>query len=201
MSRHVQKVGALFDEWAREGRAEGMERTHARAARPAFERLGVGAGHRYLDVGCGNGYSVRWAVEAGAASALGVDLSEEMIARAREQSRGHAAASFLQAAFPGGGLPAGGFDRIFSMEAYYYLADLDAALEATRALLAPGGRFACTIDHYLENEESHGWSEELGLSLHLLGAAEWSERFSRAGFEEIEQEAIAGSLLTLGRRP
>ena len=43
------------------------------------------------------------------------------------------------------------FDRIFSVEALYYYADLQQAIEAVFAHLAPGGRFVTVIDHYEEN--------------------------------------------------
>ena len=40
------------------------------------------AGQRVLDLGCGFGWFCRWAREHGAASVVGVDLSERMLARA-----------------------------------------------------------------------------------------------------------------------
>ena len=43
-------------------------------------------GRRLLDLGCGFGWIARWAVEQGAAGALGVDLSENMLARARAET-------------------------------------------------------------------------------------------------------------------
>src|SRR5690348_3808833 len=41
------------------------------------------AGLRVLDLGCGFGWFCRWACENGAARVLGVDVSENMLARAR----------------------------------------------------------------------------------------------------------------------
>ncbi len=41
-------------------------------------------GLRVVDLGCGFGWFCRWAREAGAASVLGLDVSENMLARARE---------------------------------------------------------------------------------------------------------------------
>ncbi|MCA9536195.1 MAG: class I SAM-dependent methyltransferase [Myxococcales bacterium] len=61
--QHVASVRSLFDQWAQAGRAEGMQHSHTPAARQAFERLAVQPGQHYLDIGCGNGYSVRWAAE------------------------------------------------------------------------------------------------------------------------------------------
>src|SRR3546814_20978258 len=41
------------------------------------------AGRRVVDLGCGFGWFARWAREQGAASVLGMDLSEKMLARAK----------------------------------------------------------------------------------------------------------------------
>jgi SAM-dependent methyltransferase len=190
MTTHTGEVAALFDEWALAGRAEGMERTHERAARAGFELLEIGEGDRYLDIGCGNGYTVRWAADAGAREAVGVDVSAEMIARARERCRDVAAATFICGEFPAVPLEPASFDGVFSMEVFYYIDDLDAALEATAGLLVPGGRFACVVDYYRENRASHSWADDLGLSLHLLGEDEWRERMTRAGFEIVGQRRV-----------
>ena len=211
---HVDKVAAIFDDWAEAGRAEGMEQGHGPTARPAFERLQVDLGTRYLDIGCGNGYTVRWALAQGA-QALGIDASAKMIERARAQTEG--GGGFEVARFPNHGLDMLGedtLDAIFSMEVFYYLPDVDAALAEVARLLGPGGRFACVVDFYAENEASHGWPEDLGVPMHLLSAAQWAEAFERAGLPVIEQTRLRaagpgdpawkferGSLLTLGMRP
>lgn len=204
----------VFDEWARAGRAEGMERGHGPAARAGFDELGVGGGTRYLDVGCGNGYTVRWAAEAGA-EALGVDVSPEMIQRARERSTALPNARFEVRTFPADDLGADGFDAVFSMEVFYYLPDLDAAVRRVRDLLRPGGRFACVVDHYAENTASHAWPREVGVGMTLRSERGWRDTFERAGLEVAAQRRVRlpaesasapwkareGSLLTVGVRP
>ena len=187
-SAHVRDV---FDDWARRGRAEGMERGHGPAARQAFERLRVGAGTRYLDIGCGSGYTVRWAAAvAPDVQALGIDVSPEMIEQASRASSEHANASFRCATFPIADLADATFDAVFSMEVFYYLEDLDAGLRDVRRLLTPGGRFACIVDFYRENTASHAWPAELGLTLDLRSAAEWAAAFEGAGLRVIEQARL-----------
>ncbi len=212
---HVAKVTHVFDAWADAGRAEGMERGHEPMARPSFERLRVGPGSRYLDVGCGNGYTVRWAADAGA-QALGIDAAPRMIARARAATQADNA-SFEVARFPEhelSQLAPASIDAVFSMEVFYYLPDLNAALSEVARLLAPEGRFACVVDFYGENEASHGWPDDLGVSMHLLDAAQWRSAFEAAGLRVVEQTRLRqpaapdvadwkvehGSLLTLGSR-
>src|SRR5438128_6471992 len=43
-------------------------------------------GLRVVDLGCGFGWFCRWAREAGAAEVLGLEVSEKMLARAREMT-------------------------------------------------------------------------------------------------------------------
>ncbi len=203
----------LFDAWAVNGRAEGMEQGHSLPARMAFEKLCLGARSTFLDIGCGNGYAVRWAAQTSPhGAALGIDASPAMIERARAASVRLANAAFRVASFPSADLPEGPFDAIFSMEAFYYLPDLDAALRRVSELLTPPGRFACVVDYYAENEASHSWPGDLGVPMKLLDAESWAAAFVRNGLSVVEQARLrtppgrasaswketCGSLLTLG---
>jgi len=209
------RIREVFDAWARTGRAEGMERGHSHAARLAFDRLRLKPDAAYLDIGCGNGYSVRWAAAAApSGNAVGLDLSPEMIEHARRMSAGFSNAFFVVGAYPGAELPHGPFDAVLSVEAFYYFADLDAALTKTRDLLKPGALFACVVDYYGENSASHSWPDDLGVSMHLLDSFGWADAFRRAGLAVVDQKrlrqpagqaaeawkATEGSLLTLGKR-
>ena len=66
---------------SREGLAGAPEWPALRSMLPPLE------GARVLDLGCGFGAFAQWAREMGAASVLGVDRSENMLARARAQTR------------------------------------------------------------------------------------------------------------------
>jgi SAM-dependent methyltransferase len=211
------RVRDVFDELAESGKAAGMERGHGVAARQAFEALAVGPGHHFLDIGCGNGYVVRWAAQvAPSVDALGIDVSAQMIALARALTSGQPNARFRRGSFPQIDLAAGHFDTIFSMEVFYYLPDPVVGLKTVSQLLAPGGRFACVIDYYQENVDSHGWPEKMGVAMHLMSSAEWRAAFEDAGLEVLQQERLRtphppgapvtwqhteGSLFTLGQRP
>ena len=212
----LERVRDVFDDWAVRGRAEGMAESHTPFVRPAFELLELTSDARYLDIGCGNGYTVRWAAQAAPRGrAVGIDLSEEMVILARRLSAGLDNVEFHRCAFPEHSLPHAGFDVVLSMEVFYYLPDMGAALEETLCLLAPGGRFACMVDFYGENEASHPWPEDVGVAMTLLDSAGWRGALVDAGFEVVDQrrmrvpadeasepwKATEGSLLTLGRRP
>ena len=120
---HMDAVRDLFDEWSSNGRAEGMETGHTPMARPAFERLNLEAGQHYLDIGCGNGYTVRWAAEVSSdIQAIGIDLSEgwwttrSLSIPAQCGYQHHPTDSMARP------------DAIFSMEVFYYLPNLQWSL-------------------------------------------------------------------------
>ena len=46
-----------FNEWAKAGRGESMERGHRPVGEQAIARMQVGHGARVLDVGCGSGWA------------------------------------------------------------------------------------------------------------------------------------------------
>ena len=213
----MNSVQEVFDSWAQSGRADTMEQGHTINASRAFQKLNVTAGQRYLDVGCGNGYSVRWAAEVDSSvQAIGVDVAEGMVKHARSLSAEHPNARFIHASFPFPELKAECFDAIFSMEVLYYLEDLTWALQHIRRLLKPGGMFVSTVDFYQENPASHSWPTDVGLEMNLLSAAQWKAAFEEVGLEVVAQEQLThdlqegeeptwqhevGSLMTLARRP
>jgi ubiquinone/menaquinone biosynthesis C-methylase UbiE len=213
-----ERVREVFDDWAERGRAEGMESGHGFSARAGFDRLRLEPGTHYLDIGCGNGYTVRWAsaVVGEHGQAVGLDLSPNMIALARQKSVRRDNVLFREAAFPEHTLPRSSFRGIFSMEVLYYLPDLKSAMEEIGRLLEPGGRFVSVVDYYRENAESHTWPDELGVPMTLLSMAGWTSAFEAGGLEVIEQQCVLhplepgaqpswkhtqGSLLTVGEKP
>lgn len=212
----VDQVRELFDRWADAGRAEGMERGHTPTARQAFDRLRVSPGQHYLDIGCGNGYTVRWAADIDpTVHAVGLDVSAKMVERARELSP-QPNTRFIHAPFPLPLLKAKAFAAIFSMEVFYYLPDLTWGVLSAARLLEVGGRFACVVDYYEENEASHSWPEDVGVEMKLLSEKGWRDVMEEVGLEVLEQARLktpladgaepswkqeVGSLLTLARRP
>ena len=216
-NERIGRVREVFEDWAARGRGDGMEESHVPFVRPVFERLPLPPDGTYLDVGCGTGYTVRWAAAAAPEGrAVGLDVSPRMIARARELAAGLENVSFHVAAFPGDHpLPPASCDVIFSMEVFYYLPNLSAGLAEVRRLLRPGGVFACQVDFYEENRASHGWPDDMGVEMTLLDEAGWRAAFESSGLAVDEQfrvrlspeeasapwQASEGSLVTLGRRP
>lgn len=103
-------------------------------------------GRRILDLGCGFGWFARWAASEGAASVLGLDLSENMLARAMAETR-EPHIEYRKADLETVELPAGAFDLAYSSLAFHYIQDLGRLLEAVFHALAPAGQLVFTMEH------------------------------------------------------
>ena len=103
-------------------------------------------GLRVVDLGCGFGWFCRWARAAGAASVLGLDLSEKMLAKAAADTSDPAIA-YARADLDKLDLPAGAFDLAYSSLALQYLESLTGVMAAVHAALVPGGHVVFSVEH------------------------------------------------------
>jgi SAM-dependent methyltransferase len=111
--------------------------------RPFFEAAAIGVAERVLDIGCGNGQTTREAARrAPHGEALGVDLSSQMIERARLRAaqQGIANAHFLQADAQVHPFDEQAFDVAISRTGAMFFGDPVAAFASIARALRPGGR-------------------------------------------------------------
>jgi ubiquinone/menaquinone biosynthesis C-methylase UbiE len=180
-----------FNEWAKAGRGESMDRGHRPVGEQAIEKMAVPAAARVLDVGCGSGWASRLLAErARNGYVVGIDISDEMIRLASETSAAHANLTFQVASAESLPFADGEFTHAFSMESLYYYADMSHALSEICRVLVPGGSFCTVVDLYQENKPSHQWIEQLKVPVHLLSIAEYHELFEQTGFVEIQDERL-----------
>ena len=117
------------------------------------------AGRRVVDLGCGFGWFCRWAREAGAAEVLGLDVSANMLARARETTS-DPAITYRQADLETLELPAGSFDLAYSSLTLHYLENLAGPFAMVRRALVPGGSFVFSAEHPLYTEPGPDYLDE-----------------------------------------
>jgi ubiquinone/menaquinone biosynthesis C-methylase UbiE len=103
-------------------------------------------GRRVLDLGCGFGWFCRWAREQGAAHVEGIDVSENMLARARATTSDPAIV-YSRADMERLALPAAAFDLVYSSLALHYVADLEWLLSEAHQSLVPGGALVFSVEH------------------------------------------------------
>ncbi len=102
-------------------------------------------GKRVLDLGCGFGWHCQYAIEQGAESVTGIDISESMLRRAKELTDPRIVyyrTSIEEADFPGQS-----FDVILSSLAFHYVEDFGAVAEKLSRWLIPGGYVVFTVEH------------------------------------------------------
>jgi SAM-dependent methyltransferase len=99
-----------------------------------------------LDLGCGFGWFCRWAREHEAAQVLGLDVSENMLAKARERTA-DPAIRYQRADLEHVALPAASFDLAYSSLALHYLENLSGLVEQVREALLPEGWFVFSVEH------------------------------------------------------
>lgn len=103
-----------------------------------------------LEVGCGPGYlGLEWAVQiAPTARLVGVDISDAMVRRARDNARAYGIAercAHLCADVLALPHPDASFDHVFSASSLHEWSDPVAGLREIGRVLRPGGRY-CVID-------------------------------------------------------
>src|SRR5258708_7243214 len=99
-----------------------------------------------LDLGCGFGWHCRYAREQQARSVVGIDLSEKMIARARE-STNDSSIEYRRLAIEDIDLPASEFGVVLSSLALHYVERLDIVCRKVHHCLVPGGAFVLSGEH------------------------------------------------------
>jgi 2-polyprenyl-3-methyl-5-hydroxy-6-metoxy-1,4-benzoquinol methylase len=105
-------------------------------------------GLRVLDLGCGFGWFSRWAAEAGAASVLGIDLSEKMLERAQAETESPVV-TYERADLEELSLTARSFDLVYSSLVFHYIRDLAGLLGKVRDSLVSGGTLLFSVEHPL----------------------------------------------------
>jgi SAM-dependent methyltransferase len=104
--------------------------------------VGLAPTDRVLDVGCGSGASCGPLVEVlGQGELVGLDITPEMLVRAREAFRGRERVSFVQGdASEMDRVVAAPFDAVLYTASAFLIPDLSASLAAAVRVLKPGGR-------------------------------------------------------------
>ncbi len=113
-----------------------------------FAAASIAAGDRVLDIGCGNGQTTRDAARiATSGSALGLDLSAAMLARARQRAEeeGLKNVDFRQGDAQIYPFDRQTFDAVISRTGAMFFADPGAAFANIAGALRPGGRLTLLV--------------------------------------------------------
>lgn len=121
------------------------------AIRALLPELG---GKRVVDLGCGFGWASRWLREQGAASVLGLDISNNMIERARRDTQDQAI-EYRIADLETLQLPPAAFELAYSALTFHYIEDFARLLRTLHQSLTPGGHLVFTCEHPIYMAAAH----------------------------------------------
>ncbi|HXH82453.1 MAG TPA: methyltransferase domain-containing protein [Candidatus Tectomicrobia bacterium] len=131
---------ARFDRWARTYDDGQRKPWFLRGQAAALDAAGLQEDDRLLDVGCGTGSAVIAAARRPVARACGIDVSPEMIVRARRNADGLAGVEFRVADAEAIPYPDATFTAVICTNSFHHYSEPLRALAELRRVLAPGGR-------------------------------------------------------------
>lgn len=103
-------------------------------------------GKRVLDLGCGFGWHCQYAIENGAVSALGIDLSEKMLEEARKRNNSPLI-EYKCMAIEDFDFQPDTYDVVISSLTFHYLESFDDICRYVHRCLSKGGIFVFSVEH------------------------------------------------------
>jgi ubiquinone/menaquinone biosynthesis C-methylase UbiE len=103
-------------------------------------------GKRVLDLGCGFGWHCRFAIENGAKSVIGVDISQTMLNEARNKTKSENI-QYICMPIEDIDFPDNSFDVIMSSLALHYIQSFEDILSKVSKFLSKDGVFVFSVEH------------------------------------------------------
>jgi len=164
-------------------------------------KLGIGKGHKVLDVGCGVGGPLREIAMFSGATVTGLNNNEYQVGRGRQICKrdGHALhCDFVKADFMNIPAKDNTYDAAYQIEATCHAPDYVGVYKEILRVLKPGGVFAgyewCMTSKYDPSNKRHQTIKadiELGNGLPDLNTCEGAlAMLKTAGFKVIEEEDL-----------
>ena len=191
-----EKLQREFNRWAQEGEGEKMEHHHLNITEKTIRLMDLRPGERVLDLGCGSGWATRLLARLvsdgpeGFGQVVGLDVSDEMIRQARAASKDFENILYVWGSAQQIPWEENFFDKVLSVESFYYYPDQDRALAELFRVLAPSGRMFILINLYKDNPYSLQWVDKLKVPVHVRSAAEYVELLKKHAFETVEARQI-----------
>ncbi len=190
-----ERMRREFNEWAEDGRGEEMENHHISITQQTLALMGLKPGQRVLDLGCGAGWASRLLARAVSSTdkpgqVIGLDVSDEMIRRARAASSNYENLMFVVGSAQQIPWEENFFDKVLSVESFYYYGDQEGALDELFRVMAPKGELFILINLYKDNAYSLRWVDELKVPVQMRSEQEYIELLKEHAYEEVRAMRI-----------
>ncbi|MGD9581915.1 MAG: class I SAM-dependent methyltransferase, partial [Vampirovibrionia bacterium] len=122
--------------------------------------------------------------------AYGIDIAENMVNSATENSKNYSNTEFLVSDFSKTPFNDNFFDVTLSVESIYYCEDMLETVKEVKRTLKKGGQFYCITYFFKEHYNSEVWADYVPLKMHYLSENEYKELFTNAGLSDIYTKRI-----------
>src|SRR5499433_2996799 len=191
-----ERLQEEFNLWAQAGEGEKMRNHHLDITEKTLRVMNLRPGERVLDLGCGSGWATRLLARMvsdgpqGFGQVVGIDVSDEMIRQARGASKDFENILYVWGSAEKIPWEENFFDKMLSVESFYYYPDQDRALMEIFRVMAPRGRLFILINLYKDNPYSLQWVPKLKVPVHVRSAVEYIEMLKAHSFENTEFRQI-----------
>ncbi|MBV8477413.1 MAG: methyltransferase domain-containing protein [Acidobacteria bacterium] len=191
-----ERLREEFNRWAEAGKGPKMERHHFDIAEKTIRLMELRPGERILDLGCGSGWATRLLARLvaegpeGFGQVVGLDVSDQMIRQARAASKQFDNILYVVGSAQQIPWEENFFDKVLSIESFYYYPDQDRALAELFRVMAPRARLFILINLYKDNSYSLQWVDKLKVPVHVRSQAEYISLLEKHAFENVEARQI-----------
>src|SRR5689334_6148237 len=191
-----ERLKEEFNRWAQAGEGEKMRQHHLNITEKTIRLMNLRPGERVLDLGCGSGWATRMLARIvgdgpeGFGQVVGLDVSDEMIRQARAESKDFENILYVWGSAAQIPWEENFFDKVLSVESFYYYPDQDRALAELFRVMAPRGRLFVLINLYKDNVYSLQWVDKLKVPVHVRSEAEYVALLKKHAFENVESRRI-----------
>jgi ubiquinone/menaquinone biosynthesis C-methylase UbiE len=191
-----EKLQQEFNRWAEAGEGEKMEHHHLDITEKTIRLMELGPGQRVLDLGCGSGWATRILARlvsdgpTKSGQVVGLDVADEMVRQARAASKEFENVMYVWGSAEHIPWEENFFDKVLSVESFYYYADQDRALKELFRVMAPKGRLFILINLYQDNAYSLQWVDKLKVPVQVRSAVEYVDLLRKHAFDNVESRQI-----------
>ena len=191
-----ERLQQEFNRWAEAGEGPKMEQHHLDITEKTIRLMDLRPGERILDLGCGSGWATRLLAHMvgegpeGFGQVVGVDVSDEMIRVARADSKDFDNVMFVWGSATQIPWEENFFDKVLSIESFYYWPDQERGLAELFRVMAPKGRLFILINLYKDNPYSLQWVDKLKVPVHVRSAGEYVDLLKAHAFDNVEYRHI-----------